>query len=186
MRSYFFLKNRLLVSSAIFCLLLLAVVLFLVVPALAEIRLINRQVYDERVRLEKLYVRGQLQKKVRENFNSVKDELKFMDNILLKENQELQYITAVEQTAQEARLDLKISIGKSKRAPETPFSTLRLNFEVAGDWENIMRWLDRLEALPYYTNIREMAVAVRPNKEKPEARAATVNIGADTYWLLPL
>lgn len=186
MRFTLFTKNHLLVSSGIFLFLLFLVVLFLVIPALAEIRLINRQVYEERVRLEKLYVRGQLQKKVRETFNGVKDDLKFLDNILLKENQELNYITALEQAARATDVNLKISIGASKRVPDQPFSTLRLNFEVAGAWTNIMRWLDQIETLPYYTNIREMAVAVRDNKEPAGSRAATVMIGADTYWLIPL
>ncbi len=186
MRINLLIKNRLLISSALFIFLLALVVVFLVAPALAEIRLINRQVYEERVRLEKLYVRGQLQKKVRDTFNNVKDELKFLDSILLKENQELQYITALERSAALSGVALEISIGAAKRVPDQTFSTLRLNFEVSGEWTGIMNWLDRVEALPYYTNIRDLAVAVREGKEDSGNRAATVTVGADTYWLITL
>lgn len=177
-------KNRFLVSALVFAVLLVGIILLIGWPALQEIRLIRTQVYEERVRLEKLYVRGQLQKKVRDNYAKIQDEISFLDNILLKENQELQYITAVEQAAVEQNVGLKINIGESKRAPESPLSTLAVNFELNGRWTDILRTLERLEAIPYYTNIKETSVAVHEPQPGTPA-TATVSISADTYWLLP-
>ena len=62
------LKNRFQISAGVFIILLAAISILIVWPALREIQLIKTQVYEERVRLEKLYVRGQLQKQVRANF----------------------------------------------------------------------------------------------------------------------
>ncbi|MDP1709818.1 MAG: hypothetical protein Q8L21_02940 [Candidatus Komeilibacteria bacterium] len=184
MNLQFILKNKFLLSTTAFGTLLLAVLVLVALPAFSEIRLINTQVYEERVRLEKLYLRGQLQKKVRANYAKIKDEIPFLDDIILKENQELQYITALEQAASEANIDLKINIGASKRLPNQLFSTLSLNFELNGSWTNILRWLARLEAIPYYTDIKEIAVAVHEQKENGPAMA-TCTIAADTFWLLP-
>lgn len=177
-------KNRFQISAAVFIILLVGILILIVWPALREIRLINQQVYDERVRLEKLYVRGQLQKKVRENFVKIKDQTQWLDNALLKENQELQYITALENAAAARAVELKINIGESKRLPNQLFSILGVSFELTGDYPNILRWISAIETIPYYTNIRESAVAMHGPKDNLPARA-TVNISADTYWLLP-
>ncbi len=177
-------KNRFQISAAVFIILLAAILILIVWPALAEIRLINRQVYEERVRLEKLYVRGQLQKKVRENFAKIQNQTPWLDNVLLKENQELQYITALENAATEQAVELKINIGESKRLPNQLFSVLGVSFELTGDYPNILRWISAIETIPYYTNIRESAVAMHDAKDNLPERA-TVNISAETYWLLP-
>lgn len=187
MTANIYLKNRFLVSTLVFGLALAAVAALVVWPALREISLIRAQVYDERVRLEKLYVRGQLQKKVRDNFNRIKDDTKFLDEIWLREREELPYITALEQAAAEQAVALKIDIGEAKRVPQQLFSTLVFNFEITGEWTALLGWLDAVEAMPYYTNLKEIAVAVHDgDKSEPaKARVATVNISADTYWLLP-
>ena len=177
-------KNRFQISAAIFVILLAAISVLIIWPSLAEIRLIKTQVFDERVRLEKLYVRGQLQKKVRDNYGKIKDQTQFLDGILLKENQELPYITAVENAANANNIALKINIGASKRLPNQLFSVLEVNFELTGSYPDIMRWIAAVETMPYYTNINEAVVAVRPPLAGAGA-AATANISAETYWLLP-
>lgn len=178
------LKNRFQISAAIFIVLLAAVSILIVWPSLAEITLIKNQVYEERVRLEKLYVRGQLQKKVRANYAKIEDQTKFLDTIFLKENQELRYITALENQANDHQVELKINIGESKRLPNQLFSILAVSFELKGRYPDILQWLASLEALPYYTNIKETALAVHPS-EAGGAPSATANISAETYWLLP-
>ena len=177
-------KNRFEISAGIFIILLAAVSVLIVWPSLSEIRLINKQVYEERVRLEKLYVLGQLQKKVRANYAKIENQTHFLDDILLKENQELQYITALENAANIHNVELKINIGESKRMPNQVFSILAVSFELNGGYPNILAWIAALETIPYYTNFNEASVAVHPPKEGQSA-SATVNASAETYWLLP-
>lgn len=179
-----YLKNRFLISTITFVLLLVAIIVLITLPALREIRLINQQVYEERVRLERLYVRGQLQKRVRENYAKIENDVGFLDTMLLKENQELQYITSLESLANAAGVELDITIGEPKRAPEQAYSTLPFTFALAGNWGAILRWVEEVEALPYYTTIREVSVSVREGTEEA-GRSAAVSIGADTYWLIP-
>lgn len=178
-----YLKSHFLVSALLFAVALLAVILLVVIPSLREIRVINKQVYDERVRLERLYVKGQLQKRVRENFARIKGEVAFLDEILLKENNELPYITALEQASDESGVELKINVGERKRTPNQPLSSLEFTLEVKGDWQGLARFLDKLESLPYYTNIKETTFAVRQEKESP-GRTVDAAISADTSWLI--
>jgi len=175
-----YLQNRFLVSTITFLILLLAIVVLIVVPSLQEIRVINEQVLEERLRLEKLYVRGQLQKKVRDNYNNIKEDVGFLDEVFLKENQELQYITTLEHFASEQNIDLNITIGEPRRKPQQRFSVLPFTFQITGSWPKIAQWVSDIEQLPYYTNIKEITVSAR--SEQQSARMATVSISVETYW----
>jgi|SaaInlStandDraft_6_1057023.scaffolds.fasta_scaffold88063_2 hypothetical protein len=178
----FWLENRFLVSTISFGLLLLALIVLIIIPSLSEIRLINKQVLGERIRLEKLYTKGQLQKNVKVTYEKVKANLPFLDEVMLNESQELQYITAVEHLATQENLELEINVGENRRVPEQKFSTLGFSFIVRGEWESIMKWIEQVENLHLYTNIIELSIAVREKEGINEPRIATLTMAADTYW----
>ena len=173
------------VSVVAFFLLLAALVVLIIIPAIKEIRIINQQVYEERLRLEKLYAKGQLKNKVQKNYNNIKDDIAFLDDIIMKEGQELEYITAIEDIANRAGVDIDISIGEIKRTPQQKFSELEFTLTLTGKWENILLWIDQVEAMPVYTNIKEMTIAARESADAKEARQATATIRVNTFWLMP-
>lgn len=183
-----YLKSHFLIASAVFGLLLAALVFTVIIPSIAEIRQIRQQVYEERVRLEKLFVRGQLQKKVRENYNRIKETAGWLDNILLKENQELQYITALESAADKIGLELKIVVDEQSRLSGQPLSVLGFTFNLSGSWPKIVSFLAALENMPYYTNVLEVVAARRQisgQSGEQSAAPAAATVTAQTFWLAP-
>jgi len=173
------------VSASSFLLLLVAVIILIVVPSISEIRLINIQVNEERERLEKLYIKGQIRKQVQSNFENIKEDAKFLENIILKESHELEYITAVENAAEKNGISITMSTGEAKIKPEQDFSELEFTFSTTGDWEDILRWIGDIESLPYYTNISEISVTAREEGKETKLRTANALIKAKTYWLKP-
>lgn len=184
MNSLIFSKNKFLLSIIIFSICFLGVFIFLIWPAWLEINSINKKISEEKIRLEKLYNTDQLSKKINDNYDKIKNDIGFLDDFILKENQELQYITALEQIAAEENVNLKINIGETKANPGQKFSTLNLSFELAGEWPNILRWISRLESIPYYTNIKEIAITTHEQKNEATT-VAMATISAETFWLLP-
>lgn len=181
-----YLKSHFLVVTIIFALLLLGVIFLIILPSAREISSIRKQVLEERVRLEKLYVRGQLQKKVRENYNSIIESADWLDNILLKENQELQYITALESIAEKNGIKLKINVGESVKIDALPFSALNLSLDLTGRWPKIVLFLNDLENLPYYTNIKEIVFARQQGfSSEPVNGTVSATVSAQTLWLIP-
>ncbi|MBI2050725.1 MAG: type 4a pilus biogenesis protein PilO [Parcubacteria group bacterium] len=178
------LKNRFMISTIAFALLLVALAALIIFPSYREIKVINQQVLEERMRLEKLYTQGQLQKAVQQNYESIKQEIGFLDEVMLAEREELAYITAVERVAEEAGVELDLAIGDAKRVPDQRFSELGFTLTARGDWEQLVRFVGRLESLPYYTNISEMTTSAREN-EPGASRHAAMTIGAATYWRIP-
>lgn len=181
-----YLKNHFLIASVIFGLLLFAVTVLLIIPSFREIRLIKRQVFDERVRLEKLYLKGQLQRKVRENYQRILPQTAWLDNILLKENQELQYITALEHLAERHGLQLKIDAGASEPAADPGLSKLNFVLTLSGRWPQVVRFLAGIEDLPYYTHVLEITAAERETlSEDSTLSLTTATIALATFWQKP-
>lgn len=178
------LKNRFMISTISFALLLVALVVLLIIPSFREIKVINEQVIEERTRLERLYTKGQLQKAVQQNYESIKNDINFLDEAILTENQELRYITDVEELAERTGVSVALSVGASKREPERRYSTLDFTITARGGWEQLSRFSAELEALPYYTNIKELTVSAR-EQEGTSARTATLTMNAATYWRIP-
>lgn len=178
------LKNHFLVSAVIFCVLLLLILILLVIPTVREIRRINNEVFSERRRLENLYSRGQLQKRVLGRYNEAKEKSEFLDEIFLTENQELQYIKAVEAQADRTGVRLKIAVGAADSTALANISKLLFTFEARGDWPALLTWLQKVEELPYYTNFSDATVVSQV--EKDSTRAVTIlKLNAETYWLKP-
>jgi len=180
----FWLENRFLVSTISFGLLLIALVVLIIIPSLVEIKIINKQVLEERIRLEKLYTKGQLQKNVKIAYEKIKDNLPFLDEAILKESQELQYITAIEHIATEENLEMEINIGESKKIAEQRFSSLRFSFVINGEWPSVIKWIEKVEELNLYTNIKEVSIAVRETEDPNISRQATLTMSADTFWMI--
>jgi hypothetical protein len=174
------------ISTISFGLLLVALIALVIVPAFKEIRPINKQVLEERIRLEKLYLRGQLQRTVKITYDKVADDLPILDEMMLTEGQELQYITSLENMATQENVGLSINVGESKRVPEQKFSVLPFTFEVQGQWESILKWISKVENLHLYTNIIQGTIAVRDDPDNPEKeRGATMTFTSDTFWQIP-
>ena len=177
-----FLKNRFIISTIAFLLLMAALIVLIIYPAMREILTINHQVMDERERLERLYVRGQLLKNVRSDLLKIQNNVGFLDEIMLKENQELQYIAALEQLADELALELEITVGDTTVRPQQPYSELAFTFQLTGYWPDMLAWMQRVEALPYYTNVNGITITARRD-EQSENQLATVALSVETYWL---
>lgn len=177
-------KNRFLVSASSFLLLLIAVIILIVIPSISEIRLIKNQVNEERERLEKLYTKGQIRRYVQKNFENIKNDAEFLDNVILKENQELEYITSIESLAEKNNISITMTTGEPQKKSEQSFSELEFIFSVSGSWKNIIKWIEDVELLPYYTNMSEISITTNNQQEQNNRRVANATIKATTYWLI--
>jgi len=180
-----FLKNRYTISSIAFGLILVALIVLLVIPAVKEISVINAQVYEERARLEMLYTKGQVKKEVHKKYSSIEANAGFLDNIFEQESHELEYISKIEQIAEANNISIAMATGARKRTPQQRFSELEFTFTLTGDWENILSWIEKVENMPVYTNMREITVSTHADKNNENIRQATAVISAATYWNLP-
>ena len=178
------LKNHFLMATIVFSCLFLLMIIFFIIPALRQIKQINDEIFQERKRLENLYARGQLQKKVIGRYNQAKEKSQFLEEIFLTEGQELQYISTLEQAAAQTGIQLKITVGTADPVAIDNVSQLSFIFEVEGQWPNLLGWLQKVEELPYYTNFSD-ATAMSQFAQNSTSTITALKLNAETYWLRP-
>ena len=89
-------KRKIIISVAAVLSVTFIVVYFIILPTIRDIKKISDAVYQERVDLEKKYLRGQLLKKTIQDFEKIKPQQEKLAAAFIKEGEELEFITALE------------------------------------------------------------------------------------------
>lgn len=138
-------------------------------PALNKIGEKGEKIEEAKMEIERRYVRGQKAKNVFADLKEIEEKKRKLESILVGEENELSLITALEKTAEESGVKQKINL--SPPAGEEKNISFRLITE--GGFPAQLKYLDRLEALPYYLNIdslelypSEASAATPPNGEE--------------------
>ena len=134
------------------------IIYFVILPTINDIKTINQAVYNEKLDLEKKYLRGQLLRKTIEDFEKIKPEQDKINSIFIKQGNELEFITALENIAANYNLEQKLSLRSDLPADSGIYYPLPLEISIRGNFINILKYLNDLEKLDYYFNIAELAV----------------------------
>lgn len=184
-------------------LVIAVIVIFIIMPAVKDIRQINQDIYNQRVNLEKLYLRGQSLKESREDYETIKGEIKILDDVFYYQGEELKFITSLEKIANEKyiRQIINIQEDKSKKdeeQEEVNYETMRIELNLTGTFPNILEYLNEVQMMDSYFNIDYLKFYTSSGKpfgdsdafksldKKYEKSLASQNITAIlsglTYW----
>lgn len=173
------LKNKIITSLTCFLLVIFCLLYFIVVPTVLDIKKMNNEIEKQRIDLETKYIKGQSLKKLSENLESIEPKLELLNQIFINKNRELEYITALENRASANGLSQKINLSSPEAAGEQNFQKAGLQLLAAGAFSKQFKYLMDLEALNYYTNIKQLEFSPIKNQG---ADRVNVFISADTYW----
>ncbi len=81
----FDLKKKIILSMAIFLLIILGLLLFVVIPTVRDIKNMSREIEEQRLDLEKKYIKGQSLKQLAENLKMIEPELVKLDKIFINQ-----------------------------------------------------------------------------------------------------
>ncbi len=126
-------------------------------PSYTHIKNLNDQIYQERVDLEKLYLKGQILKQTIKEYEEVKPVVGKLNNIYLKPNDELAFITKLEDAAQATNVKQNLTLGLQD--PKKPANQLPVQLQINGNLTDFISYLQALEALDYYINIDNLRLS---------------------------
>lgn len=150
-------KRKFLIYLIIFIAAYAAIIIFIIIPTINDIRDISRSIYNERVDLERKYLRGQLLKKTIKDFEKIKPQEEKLSSIFVKTGQELELITLLEDIANKNQVDLKINLKTTQKQQKIPSLTLEIKIE--GNYLNTLSYLNDLERLNYYFNVENLQIS---------------------------
>jgi len=144
-------KRKFLFYIAVFVSIYAVIIVFIILPTVKDLRVISKAIYNERVDLEKKYLKGQLLKKTVEDFKKIKPGEERLDAIFIVKGNELTFIQLLEEMANDNEVSQELFLKKGQPAEELP--SLPLEITIEGDYLNTLNYLNDLEQLDQYFNI---------------------------------
>ncbi len=184
----FNLKKKIFASIVIFILIIGGLIYFVVIPTIHDIKKMGKEIENQRIDLEQKYIKGQSLRQLTENLKKIEPQLVILDQIFIKQDYELEFITKLEEIAAQNNVSQTINLDTAKINKDKNYQTLPLRLSARGNYKNIMNYLINLEALNYYINIDSMDLSSAFTKlsATPEVQTTFSNINltisANTYW----
>lgn len=193
----FDLKNKITASLAGFLIIILSLIYFIVLPTVKEIKAMSSAIEAQREDLEKKYIKGQSLRQLTENLKEIEPKLELLDQIFINKNRELEFITSLENKADNNQINQKINLSPPQATKSQGFQKIGLQLSAAGKFIKQLRYLMDLESLNYYINIKSLELSssgsgqTAPNIKhsgqgtlaaENESNNINLSVVADTYW----
>jgi Tfp pilus assembly protein PilO len=190
----FTLKNKIIATLVGFALIIFCLIFFIVIPTMQDIKTMGGAIEEQMIDLEKRYIRGNSLRQLTEDLKKIEPKLDQLDQIFINKNRELEFITTLENEANNSRVAQKINLSSPASAEKQEFQKNSLQLLAQGDFNRLLKYLTDLESLSYYINIKllEITPATGGGKTATNNQDAAITgsgtgnlnmlIDADTYW----
>lgn len=194
----FNLKNKIIATLIGFALIIFALIYYIVVPTIKDIKAMGEEIQEQKIDLEKKYIKRNSLRQLREDLKKIEPKLSLLDQVFINKNRELEFITALENEANRSQVSQKINFNSPADAASQGFQKNDLQLFTNGDFNKQLKYLINLETLNYYINIKLMELSSSPGVGQTipniknsgqealiyENESSNINltIAADTYW----
>ena len=134
-------------------LLFFAIIAFIIYPNVRDIISINNKTRNERMELEKKLAQGLNIGQIKKDLVEIQSSLGGLDDILIKQTQELEFVTKIEAIAAADGVSLNINSDFTGQKIGDRLKQIPLQINVSGNYNNMIKFLADIETLPYYYNI---------------------------------
>lgn len=179
------LKKKIIISSIFFFAVILGIICFIVVPSIKDIKMIRDSIEEQRIGLEKKYIRGQSLRGLTEKIKKVEERIEEIDNIFVDRNKGLEFIKALEDLAEKNNVIQKINISISDEPFANDFEKIPVQLFVQGTLENQANYLVGLETMEYYINVDSIDISsITPGEDEVTNKSNYISLllSANTYW----
>ena len=179
------LKKKIVISAISFFLVILGIIWFIVIPSIRDIKMIRDSIEEQRIGLEKKYIRGQSLKGLSEKIKKVEEKIEDIDNIFVDKDKGLEFIKALEDLAEKNNVIQKINISIDDKVFEDDFKKIPIQLFLQGNLDDQANYLVGLEAMEYYINVDSIDISsVTPGKDEVVNASNYISllISANTYW----
>jgi len=179
------LKNKIIIMVIGFLTLFLLIVFFIVIPTIHDILDMGQKIEEQRIDLEKKYIKGQNLRQLTNNLNKINSQLSKLEQIFISENRELEFITTIEGVASKNSIDQRINLGIQEDMAEYNYKKMALQLFLQGNFIDITNYLLGLESLEYYLNIKSIELTSNLVKQEIDASSNTIIntfLSVETFW----
>ncbi len=174
-------RNKIIIINLFVIISIFIIVYFIVIPSVKEINKIHAAIASEEKELQVKLERGMLIKKINEDFEKIKEDREQLNAIFIDPGQEVAFIEKLEHIIKNYNLEQKIRLvdfGGKTRSDEFK-KNLTLNINLAGDFIQMLKYINDVEKLNTYFNINSVTI----EGSEPETGVVNAVIEGDSYSL---
>lgn len=172
------LKNKIFINLAVIFIIFSSVIIFVIYPAIREITAINKEITAERIKLEQRLALGLNFKKIKQDLAEINALVNELDKIFIKKNEELNFITTLENIARTNNVAVNFNSDFSGANIDENISQISFQINAAGDFSPLVNFIQSVEALPYYFN---PDLILASSQQKTENQPLTIQLIGKTY-----
>lgn len=173
-------KNKFYINIAVILLFFAAITFFIIYPALVEISRVNKEIMNERIKLEKKLALGLNIKKIIQDLEAIEEPAKDLDDIFWEKNNELNFIGNLEAIA--AKYDVSLSINSDFSGVDlgSGLNQVEVLITATGHYKPILKFLSELEKQRHYLNFKSLLLA--KTKTGADPTLLSVQLTGQTYF----
>ena len=159
-------------------------------PNLAKIKKIRAEIITQKQTAEDKIKREINSKRLSEKLNKIEPELEKFNQIFINRNRELEFITTLENVASREQVTQKISFNLNADHSSPVYQKIPLEILAQGNYYDILRYINSLETLNYYINIKSLEFSsgaiifttADGTRKTTSENSINLKISANTYW----
>lgn len=182
-------KNKIIISTVLFLAYAFLTLYFVIFKSITDIKTIKRNILDQKINLEKNLIRDKNMAVLAKQLETIEPKLEKLNKIFINSSRELEFITTLENAANEAQVSQKIILSPDSSSKIGEYKKIPIKLSLNGNFKNLFNYLTRLEALPYYINIQSLIltknkqnISSRTNAGSLPQGTISLEISADTFW----
>jgi len=156
-------------------LILLMIILQMFLPSAKKIKELSDKVFEERTRLEELYLKGKSLKKSKQEYLDIKEKVAQLDKVFLKANKELELITQLEKIATKNSITQHINLGTKKIKHTNNIDKIKISISLQGQYYSILNYLQDIEALDYYVLLDDFSLGLSQETKYSTSQTKKIN-----------
>ena len=129
----------------------------MVLPIRNDIVDLRKNIFKQREELEKIYLRGQLLKKMQIQLKDIEEDIPSVESAVLPVEKRLYLITALENISSENKLKQEISMDDF---PEniSKITALPINVKLNGTFNDFLKYIIDVERMDFYINWQTISI----------------------------
>ena len=145
-------------TSAIFGLITLLLVCFLIYPLLEDIKNYSKEIISQKKEVRILENKIKDIEEFRKNYAKIRPNLEKIETLFTNSEAPIDFISFLEKTSQDCRVSIQIVPAAITRVSEEPWPSLSFSITLTGSFPNFLRFLEKLQTSPYLTEIRNLSI----------------------------
>lgn len=177
------LKHKISTNTIIFIIAFLVIFYFAIFTAIQDINLLRASVISDKIETEKKLNREQSMSTLAVKLKKIESDLNKLDNIFIDKNNQLAFITTLENIANYNKVAQNINLSPVTATTNQRIAKSIITINAKGKYLDIVNYLQDIESLNYYVNITSINITlVSPTDGQTKQDLVNLNLSADTYW----